>query len=108
MRKLVFASFLIFVGLGIGSCVQFDTVWLHKRATRCDDPWNDGKDLIERGSNVESYLEGKGITVYEVEVKRLYSSSTCLECHCFTAERISVRVDEEKSTEMEALGFGLN
>lgn len=75
--------------------------------TLCSDPWDNGDQADQELANsIRKYLNGQKIKVFNVEIDHTNNLAiVCEACHCLSGTKIIVSADENKSSEMESMGF---
>jgi hypothetical protein len=73
--------------------------------TKCSDKWTYQNNNEALKENVTSYLSGKGIKIYEIEIFWNSNPESCSECYCKTGRRFKCKVKKSDLKEIEQEGF---
>jgi|GEM_PF-1032407 len=79
--------------------------WVHYDETYCADKWEKSVNNEKLKSNISSYLEGKGIKVFEIEIFTDRSAETCTDCACKSGRRVKVKIKRSDVKEIKREGF---
>lgn len=79
--------------------------WLHYDETYCADKWEKSVNNEKLKSNITTYLDAKGIKVFEIEIFTDRTAETCTDCVCKSGRRIKVKIKRNDVKEIKKEGF---
>jgi len=106
MRNVALILLLAAISLLILSCEDMLSrkTWAYFNETGCHNPWGIvEKDQVEPA--VVSFLDEKGIPVFDIRTEIYSEGPFCMACTCPTGRRVHVLIRESDSKEIQRLGF---
>jgi hypothetical protein len=103
-RSFCFALLIILFSFGCGKNAG-NVRWVYYDETKCADKWTTTLNNEALKQNVTSYLQSKGITIYEIEIFNDRTAESCGECYCKSGRRFKAKVRKSDLSEIKSEGF---
>lgn len=106
LRSLRTIFLLVVVStLFFGCSKSYRFRWVSYDETNCADRWERNMNNERLKDNVITYLEGKGVKVYEIEIMSDRTADACTECTCKSGRRIKIKVNRGDLKSAKSEGF---
>jgi len=105
LRKFRTLLFLLAISAVFSDCGKSSFKWLHYDETVCADRWEYSMNNEKLKDNVTSYLDKKGIKLFEIEIFIDFPPDGCADCTCKTGRRFKVKIKNRDLSDIKKEGF---
>ena len=96
---------LLVVPAILSGCGKSNVRWVHYDETYCADKWEKSINNEKLKTNITTYLESKGIKVFEIEIFTDRTAEPCPDCVCKSGRRVKVKVKRSDVKKIKREGF---
>jgi hypothetical protein len=79
--------------------------WVYYDETNCADRWEYTNNNEKLKDNIIEYLDGRGVTVHEIEIFRRLEAESCSDCNCRTGRQIKCKIKKSDLDNARSEGF---
>jgi hypothetical protein len=99
-------TFILFLSVVFSGCDKEGRVrWVYYDETNCADHWAFTNNNEQLKMNCTSYLESRGVKVYEIEIFRYTVAEPCTECQCKTGRQYKCKIPKKDLRSAKNEGF---